>query len=85
MITKGLPVPMTPRQKDVYLYVRLFWERYGYGPSFQDIAYGLNLTSKNSIGRIVRRLTSLGVLERAKWSKRQTKPAGVKLLRLIQR
>ena len=82
---KGLPVPMTPRQKDVYLYVRLFWERYGYGPSYLDIAYGLNLKNKNNIGRIVRRLTSLGVLERNKWSKRETKPAGVKLLRLIQR
>ena len=76
---------MTPRQRDVYLYVRLFWQRYGYGPSYLDIAYGLNLKSKNNIGRIIRRLTSLGVLEREKWSKRTTKPFGVKLTRLIQR
>jgi SOS-response transcriptional repressor LexA len=76
---------MTPRQRDVYLYVRLFWQRYGYGPSYLDIAYGLNLTNKNNIGRIVRRLTSLGVLEREKWSKRTTKPAGVQLRRLISR
>jgi len=85
LITKGLPVPMTPRQRDVYLYVRLFWERYGYGPSYLDIAYGLNLTSCRNIGRIVVRLTSLGVLEREKWSKRTTKPFGVKLTRLIQK
>jgi len=85
LITKGLPVPMTPRQRDVYLYVRLFWERYGYGPSYLDIAYGLNLTSRGNIGRIVRRLTSLGVFERKKWSKRETKPFGVKLIRLIQK
>lgn len=85
MITKGLPVPMTPRQRDVYLYIRLFWERYGYGPSFQDITYGLNLKSDRNIGRIVERLTSLKVLERKKWSKRTTKPFGVSLLRLIQK
>jgi SOS-response transcriptional repressor LexA len=76
---------MTPRQKDVYLYVRYFWGKYGYGPSYLDIAYGLNLTSKNNIGRIVRRLTSLGIFEREKWSKRETKPAGVKLIRLLSR
>jgi SOS-response transcriptional repressor LexA len=85
LITKGLPIPMTPRQKDVYLYVRYFWGKYGYGPSYLDIAYGLNLTSKNNIGRIVRRLTSLGIFEREKWSKRETKPAGVKLIRLLSR
>jgi len=83
-ITKGLPVPMTPRQRDVYLYVRYFWEKYGYAPSYADITHGLGLKDRSGMVRIVKRLVDLGVLDHERHGKRTLKPASVQVLRLIE-
>jgi SOS-response transcriptional repressor LexA len=82
LIVKGLPVPMTPRQRDVYLYIRFFWKKFGYSPSCLDIAEGLDLKSKNNILRIVNRLVSLGIIDKEKNKKRTMKPSGVRYDRL---
>ena len=74
LIIKGLPTPMTQRQRDVYLYVRFFWAKFGYSPSYQDIAYGLNLKDRSNIGRIVRVLSGNGLFERQPNSKRSLIP-----------
>ena len=74
---------MTPRQRDVYLYVRYFWQKYGYGPSYLDIADGLGLKTKSNIQRIARRLIADKVLVRDKGNHRTLKPANVRIDRLI--
>lgn len=74
---------MTPRQRDVYLYVRFFWKQYGYAPSCLDIAQGLGLKSRNNILRIVDRLASLGILDKERYKKRTMKPSGVRYDRLL--
>ena len=78
---KGLPQPMTPRQKDVYLYVRIFWEKYGYRPTQRDIGHALGI-DRTTVCYVVKRLVENGVL--AKGSK-GIRPAHVRYDRLIER
>ena len=85
LIVKGLSIPMTPGQRDVYLYVRFFWEKFGYAPSQTDIAHGLGLKSKSNIQRIVKRIVDNRVLSADKFKHRVVKPANVSLVRLLSR
>jgi len=75
---------MTPRQRDVYLYIRFFWSKYGYGPSYLDIAIGLELNSKSNVARICKRLMEEGLLERKKFAQRDIKPKNVRMDRLLK-
>jgi Mn-dependent DtxR family transcriptional regulator len=85
LITVGVAVPMTPRQRDVYLYVRYYWEKWGYAPSYMDIASGLGLSSKGGVHKIVKRLMELGLLERERYRPRDIKPKGVSIHRLVRK
>tara|TARA_R100000306_G_C4376555_1_gene142178 strand:- start:634 stop:804 length:171 start_codon:yes stop_codon:yes gene_type:complete len=41
-----------------------FWERYGYGPSYQEISDGLGMKNKSGAFRIVDLLCDRGYLEK---------------------
>jgi SOS-response transcriptional repressor LexA len=74
---------VSPRQRDVYLFIRHWWRLYGYSPTHTEIAQGLGLANGNHVGAIVRRLTEIGVVTYDKGRKRTTRPAGIALKRLI--
>ncbi len=61
---------MTPRQREVYVFVRQYWKMYGYAPSLQDIAMGLGLNSKGNVHRLVKVLLDKGALVREENKKR---------------
>ena len=55
---------MTPRQRDVYLFIKYFWDEYGYSPTHVEIANGLNLKSKSNVARIIHRLVEMRLVYR---------------------
>lgn len=63
-------VTITPRQRDVYLFLKYFWDEYGYSPTYQEIANALGLVSKESIRQIVERLCEKGYVTHTKRSMR---------------
>jgi len=74
---------VTPRQRDVYLFIRHWWRLYGYSPTHKEIAHGLGLKNGNHVGEIVRRLKEIGVIDREYRKKRSVRPSGVALSRLV--
>jgi len=76
-------IPMTPRQRDVYVYIRVFWRKYGYAPSYRDIASALNLSSTMNIYRVVVRLREMGLVYKERDMKRDLRPTGISLRRLV--
>ena len=55
---------MTKRQKQCLDFILNFWERYGYGPSYQEISDGLGMKNKSGAYRIVNLLCARGQLRK---------------------
>ena len=55
---------MTKRQKQCLDFIMNFWERYGYGPSYQEISDGLGMKNKSEAFRIVDLLCERGLLKK---------------------
>jgi repressor LexA len=53
---------VTKRQKQCLDFVLNFWERHGYGPSYQEISDGLDMKNKSGAHRIVALLCARGKL-----------------------
>ena len=53
---------MTKRQKECRDFILNFWERHGYGPSYQEISDGLGMKNKSGAYRIVTLLCERGHL-----------------------
>ena len=65
---------MTPVQKEVFLYIDEYWKRFGFAPSYREIA---EFRKKGSIGNIhstIQRLVKLGVLKHVKGMSRTVRP-----------
>lgn len=54
---------MTERQKMVLDFVNTYIRIRGYPPSYQEIAKGLNMTSKSNIHRLVHTLKEQGLIK----------------------
>ena len=65
---------MSPRQRDVYMYVKWFWLYYGYSPTYMDIAHALKLKSSQSPMKCVHRLRELGLLHKEYRKKHDVRP-----------
>jgi repressor LexA len=55
---------MTKRQKQCLDFISQFWERNGYGPSYQEISDGLGVKSRSGAYRLVDSLCKRGFLIR---------------------
>jgi len=53
---------VTKRQKQCLDFILDFWERHGYGPSYQEISDGLGMKNKSGAYRIVDLLCARGKL-----------------------
>ena len=65
---------MSPRQRDVYMYVKWFWLYYGYSPTYMDIAHALKLRSSTSPMKCVRKLRDMGLLHKEYRKKHDIRP-----------
>lgn len=58
--------PRTKRQKDVLDYIKLYIEKHGYEPSYQQIANRLNVSSKAGIAKHIEALEKQGLITRVR-------------------
>lgn len=65
---------LTPRQRDCMLFIQGAYEHTGVGPSYDEIAMGLGLKSKNGINRLVVSLEQRGYVSRVPGSSRSIVP-----------
>jgi SOS-response transcriptional repressor LexA len=56
--------PLTPRQRDVLRFLRAFYAENGYPPTQREIARALGIKSPATVNMHLRRLASLGEVER---------------------
>jgi SOS-response transcriptional repressor LexA len=69
---KGLE--MTPVQKEVFLYIDEYWKKYGWGPTYREIAAFRKKGSLGNVHMTIRRLIRLGVLKQVKGMERSVRP-----------
>lgn len=55
---------LTPRQKQVLEFIKLYWKDNGYAPSYDNIKDGLGAKSKSSIAALIDRLERKGYITR---------------------
>lgn len=71
-------VEMTPVQSEVFLIIDEWWKKYGYAPSYRDIAYVRGVKSPNGVKNVVDRLVRLGVVKRLDKRSRSVRPVTLK-------
>src|SRR5262249_34224923 len=57
---------LTPRQREVYEYIRSFWEARGYAPTIAEIGKHLGLSSPATVHQLVSVLEREGLIRRIK-------------------
>ena len=65
---------VTPVQKEVYILIDEFWQRFGFGPTYRELAQ-LRSTSLGNVQRVVNRLVKLGVVKRVAGMDRSIRPS----------
>jgi len=65
---------MTLAERHVYLLIEVFWEKYGFAPSYEDLAYLRGVKGIGNIKRIVDKLVMMGAVKRIPGAKRSVRP-----------
>jgi hypothetical protein len=68
---------MTLAERHVYLIIEVFWEKYGFAPSYEDIAYLRGVSGLGNIKRIVDKLVLMGAVKRIPGAKRSVRPVHI--------
>ncbi len=68
---------MSPAQKEVFLVIDAWWQKYGFSPTLRDIAYVRGKMGIGSTKNIVDRLVKLGVIKKMDGVGRTIRPAWV--------
>jgi hypothetical protein len=65
---------MTLAERHTYLLIEVFWEKYGFAPSYEDLAYLRGVKGIGNIKRIVDKLVLMGAVKRIPGAKRSVRP-----------
>ena len=65
---------MSPAQREVFIVIDEWWKKFGYSPSYRDIAYARGKMGLGNTKEIIDRLVELGVLKRLKNRGRTVRP-----------
>ena len=68
---------MTEAERHVYLIIEVFWEKYGFAPSYADIAFLRGTSGIGNIKRIVDKLVQMGAVKRIPHAKRSVRPVHI--------
>jgi SOS-response transcriptional repressor LexA len=71
---------LTKRQNELLLFINWHNNKYGFGPSYQEMAQSLSLKSKSGIHRLVQALKERGFV-----SQRRLRARGVEVIKLPPR
>jgi SOS-response transcriptional repressor LexA len=75
----ALLIPMTEKQKQVFLVIDEWWKRFGFGPSVDDIMSITGDKSRGSVNKCMQRLCDLGICRRVPRRARSIRPVYVKV------
>jgi SOS-response transcriptional repressor LexA len=70
---------MTPAQKQIFLIIDEFWNRYGFGPTVDDIVRLTGAKGRGNIARKMHILIELGVCKGVKGRARSIRPVGLRV------
>jgi SOS-response transcriptional repressor LexA len=65
---------VTPVQKEMYVLIDEFWKRFGFGPTYRELAL-LRGTTIGNAKKLVDRLVQLGVIKRVAKMDRSVRPS----------
>jgi len=74
---------MTPRQSEVFIAIDAFWNKFGFGPSVDDIMRLTNSSGRGNIARICKTLCDIGVCKRVPNRARSIRPTYIKLRNIV--
>ena len=77
-----MEVEMSPKQREVFLIIDEFWDKYGYSPALRDIAYMRGRMGLGNTKRIVDCLIELGVIKRVEGMGRTIRPTYIQFRNL---
>lgn len=69
---------MTPRQNDVYIAIELWWKKYGYSPSIDEVMVLTRSKSRGGVSRMINELCKMGALKRVPGKWRTVRPVYIK-------
>mgnify|MGYP003338134086 FL=1 len=69
---------MTPRQQDIYLVIEEWWNKFGFGPTVDDIMRITGDRSRANVHRMMKRLCEVGACKRVPGRARSIRPIDVK-------
>lgn len=72
---KALDGDMTPRQRDVFIFIDEWWRKFGYGPSVKEIKEIVGINSTETVTRILNKLVKMGFCKKIPYAKRSIRPA----------
>lgn len=79
---ENLGIEMTPVQREVFLIIDEWWKKYGYAPSYRDIAYVRGKSGLGNTKKIVDKLVELGAVKRLDKSVRSVRPVYIQFKNL---
>jgi SOS-response transcriptional repressor LexA len=74
-LEESLELPMTPKQRNVYLVIDEWWKMFGFGPSIDDIMRNTGDKGRGNVARICQCLVDIGVCKRVKGRARSIRPS----------
>ena len=73
-LEEALEVEMTPKQKEIFLVIDEWWNRFGFGPSVDDIMGQTGDKGRGNVKRICDNLVALGICKKVKGKPRSIRP-----------
>jgi len=80
---ENLGIEMTPMQREVFLVIDEWWKKYGFAPSYRDIAQVRGKSGLGSTKKIVDRLVELGAVKRLDKRARSVRPVYLQFKHLL--
>lgn len=73
---------MTPRQQDIYLVIEMWWQKYGYSPSIDEIMMVSKDKSRSNVSRLINELCKIGACKKIPNKRRTLRPSGIRFKNL---
>ena len=81
-LQEALEVPMTPKQKEIFMVIDSWWNKFGFGPSIDDIMRLTGDKGRGNVARVCKNLVELGICKRVPNRARSIRPTYVKMRNL---
>ena len=69
-----LELKMTKTQANVFIYIDEYWKKFGFAPSYREVAAFRKKKSLGNVHQTIKRLVRLGVLKQVKGMERSVRP-----------